>query len=675
MSLLNVHSFASGKWIAAGADAAPLYNAFTGALIGHSGGIALDVLAMRDHAISVGGPLLREMTFHDRARMLKALALYLKERRDALYELSYLTGATKNDSRIDIDGGIGTLLVYASKGRREMPDAHIYLDGEIEALSRKGSFIGQHICSPMHGVALHINAFNFPVWGMLEKLAPTLLAGMPAIIKPATSTGYLTEAAFRMMLESGLLPAGCIQLISGGIGPLLNHLSPQDSVSFTGSAATALQLRGTENLLRNSVRFAAEQDSLNASILGPDIGVGDPEFDLFVKEVCTEITAKAGQKCTAVRRILVNDKIRPAVGEALAARLRKVTLGDPRLDEVRMGALASASQKADVLAKSALFATEASRIIGDDHPALLGEDVGEGAFVAPTIFECADPDAAIHLHQQEAFGPVACMMGYQDLDHAARLANRGGGALVTSVITNDGKVAHQLVADIASHHGRLYFNNRESMAESTGHGAPLPHMTHGGPGRAGGSEELGGIRAVTHFMQRTALQGPPSLLSAASETWLVGSAQHEGPAHPFRRRFGELELGETLVTPPRRVTLDDITNFANFTGDQFYAHTNDAAAAASPFFPGIVAHGYLVLSFAAGMFVDPEPGPVLANTGLNQLTFSKPVTPDTDITVALTVKRKTKRTDEYGEVRWHVEIRDAENDLVASYELLTMVAI
>ena len=675
MSLLAVQSFAAGKWIDPGAEASPLHNAFSGALIGHAGGAALDVVAMRQHAILKGGPALRAMTFHDRARMLKALAQYLNERKEALYELSYMTGATRADSWIDIDGGIGTMFVFASKGRREMPDAHVYLDGDVEMLSRKGSFVGQHVCTPMQGVALHINAFNFPVWGMLEKLAPTLLAGMPAIIKPATSTGYLAEAAFRMIIDSGLLPTGAVQLVSGGVGPLLDHLDAQDAVSFTGSADTAMRLRSNMNLQQHAVRFAAEQDSLNASVLGPDVGIDDPEFDLFIKEVTTEITAKAGQKCTAVRRILVADAMKPAVIDALEARLATITLGDPRRDDVVMGALASAAQKADVLEKCALFAEEARRVIGSDSPALAGDGLEDGAFVAPTIFDCADPDAATHLHSHEAFGPVACLMGYRDLAHAGALANRGGGALVTSVITHDGDVAHQLVAASASHHGRLYFNNRDSMGESTGHGSPLPHMVHGGPGRAGGSEELGGIRAVKHYMQRTALQGPPSLLSAAGETWIAGSVTHQGPAHPFRRRFGDLQLGETLVTPPRHISAADVQAFADFTGDQFYAHTDAEAAAANPFFPGIVAHGYLLLSFAAGMFVDPAPGPVLANTGLNMLSFQKPVTPGTDITVSLTVKRKTRRTDDYGEVRWHVELSDQDGDIVATYELLTMVAI
>lgn len=675
MSLLAVQSFAAGEWIDPGAEASPLHNAFSGALIGHAGGAALDVTAMRQHAILKGGPALRGMTFHDRARMLKALAQYLNERKETLYELSFMTGATRADSWIDIDGGIGTMFVFASKGRREMPDAHVYLDGDVEMLSRKGSFVGQHVCTPMQGVALHINAFNFPVWGMLEKLAPTLLAGMPAIIKPATATGYLAEAVFRMIINSGLLPTGAVQLVSGGIGQLLDHLDAQDAVSFTGSADTAMHLRSNTNLQQHSVRFAAEQDSLNASILGPDVGIDDPEFELFIKEVTTEITAKAGQKCTAVRRILVADAMKPLVIDALEARLATITLGDPRRDDVAMGALASAAQKADVLEKCALFAEEARRVIGSDSPALAGDGLEEGAFVAPMIFDCGDPDAATHLHSHEAFGPVACLMGYRDLTHAGALANRGGGALVTSVITHDGDVAHQLVAASASHHGRLYFNNRDSMGESTGHGSPLPHMVHGGPGRAGGSEELGGIRAVKHYMQRTALQGPPSLLSAAGETWIAGSVTHEGPAHPFRRRFGDLKLGETLVTSPRHISSDDVRAFAEFTGDQFYAHTNAEAAAANPFFPGIVAHGYLLLSFAAGMFVDPAPGPVLANTGLNALSFQKPVTPGTDIAVSLTVKRKTRRTDDYGEVRWHVELSDQDGDIVATYELLTMVAI
>ena len=613
------------------------------------------------------------MTFHQRARMLKALAQTLSGHKQALYDLSFETGATQKDHLIDIDGGIGTTFVYASKGRREMPDAHVYLDGDVEQLSRNGTFLGQHICTPLQGVAVHINAFNFPVWGMLEKLAPTLLAGVPAIVKPATNSCYVTELAVRIMLDSDALPDGALQLVSGGIGGLLDRLDCQDVVSFTGSADTALKLRQTPAIVQNAVRFVAEQDSLNASILGPDADEGTPEFDLFVKEVTREMTAKAGQKCTAIRRIIVPDQqVQPMIN-ALSARLARVIIGDPRLETTHMGALVSSAQKADVLAKADLIGTEATRVFGD--PAAFDIQGAEtGAFVPPMLFHCADPDSARHVHDTEAFGPVSTIMGYRDLDHAITLANRGQGSLVTSLITHDPDVARAVVQGAAAYNGRIYINDRDSMKESTGHGSPLPHMVHGGPGRAGGGEELGGVRGVMHYMQRTALQGSPRMLTAIGKKWLPGAPEVTAPAHPFTRKFGELSIGETLHTAPRTITLEDVEHFANFTGDTFYAHMDEDAAARNPFFPGRVAHGYLLLSFAAGLFVEPNEGPVLANTGLDGLRFMKPVVPGDSIKVRLTVKQKTPRNDEYGEVRWHVTLINQDDDMVAEYELLTMCA-
>jgi oxepin-CoA hydrolase / 3-oxo-5,6-dehydrosuberyl-CoA semialdehyde dehydrogenase len=675
MTLMQLNSFAKGKWIAPSGKTRRIQSAVTGADIAVAGSDGLDFQAMLNFARDAGGPALRAMTFHDRARKLKALALYLNERRDELYSLSYLTGATLSDSKIDIDGGIGTMLVFASKGRREMPDGHVYVDGEVEKLSRAGSFLGQHICTPLLGVGVQINAFNFPVWGMLEKLAPSLLAGVPAIVKPATATSYLTEACVRMMDESGIFPAGSFQLICGGTGDLLDRLGPQDIVSFTGSADTALMLRSNPLLLKRGVRFLAEQDSLNGSVLGPDADVDTPEFDLFVKEAVREMTAKAGQKCTAIRRMIVPEAMVKPLSEAISARLAATQIGDPSLKTTRMGALASASQKADVLAKVAMLSQECERVFGD--PAAFdvdGADGDAGAFLPPMLLRCADPDSAKHVHETEAFGPVSTLMGYRDLPHAAALLNRGGGSLVGSVITNDPAVAREITLASAAWHGRLYFNNRTSMAESTGHGSPLPHMVHGGPGRAGGGEELGGIRGVMHYMQRTAIQGSPDILTAIGGVWIKGAAEIEPLAHPFTRTFDELQIGETITTAPRVVTLDDIEHFAEFTGDTFYAHMNEEAAKANPFFPGRVAHGYLLLSFAAGLFVEPNPGPVLANTGLNSLSFQKPVSPDEEIRARLTVKRKTRRTDEYGEVRWNVTLFNADDEQVAEYELLTMVA-
>ncbi|SMP32310.1 phenylacetic acid degradation bifunctional protein PaaZ [Shimia sagamensis] len=675
MSIQNISSFAAGHWVAPGAGARHIASAITGEVIATAGNDALDVQAMLDYARNVGGPALRKMTFHDRARMLKALALHLRQNRKAMYELSFNTGATQADHQIDIDGGIGTMLVFASKGRREMPDSTIYVDGELEQLSRNGTFMGQHICTPIQGVAVHINAFNFPVWGMLEKLAPTLLAGVPAIVKPATSTCYVTELCVHIMIDSGILPDGAVQLVAGGLGDMLDHLNCQDAVAFTGSADTALKLRSNPLILGNSVRFTSEADSLNASILGPDAKPGSPEFDLFIKEVSREMTTKAGQKCTAIRRIIAPEAVTEAVIEALSARLSKTVIGDPRLETTRMGALVSAGQKRDVLEKAALLGTEAERVFGNpDDFTVEGADANKGAFVPPMLFHCAAPDTAKHVHASEAFGPVSTLMGYRDLDHAIALANKGQGSLVASIITRDAEVAREVAMGAGAFHGRLYFNNRDSMGESTGHGSPLPHMVHGGPGRAGGGEELGGIRAVKHYMQRTAIQGSPDILTGIRQQWVPGAKESDAGAHPFTRRFGELAVGETLYTKPREITLEDIEHFANFTGDTFYAHMDEDAAARNPFFPGRVAHGYLLLSFAAGLFVEPNEGPVLANTGLDTLRFMKPVVAGDRLKVRLTVKKKTKRNEEYGEVRWHVTASNQDDEMVAEYELLTMVA-
>ncbi|MEM8822528.1 MAG: phenylacetic acid degradation bifunctional protein PaaZ [Pseudomonadota bacterium] len=675
MSLIDVQSLAAGTWVDPGTGARPIESAVTGEVIARAGNDALDVEAMLAYARQKGGPALRRMTFHDRARMVKALAQHLNGFKEQFYDLSYSTGATLSDHKIDIDGGIGTLFVFASKGRREMPDDTIYLDGNVEMLSRKGSFLGHHICTSLKGVAVHINAFNFPIWGMLEKLAPTLLAGVPAIVKPATASCYVTEAAVRIMHESGLLPDGALQLVTGGLGDMLDRLTSQDVVSFTGSADTAYKLRSAPHILRNSIRFVAEQDSLNASILGPDAAPGTPEFDLFVKEVQREMTTKAGQKCTAIRRILVPEARTGDVIEALSARLAKTTIGDPRAEGTRMGALVSNGQKRDVLAKAAILAEEAERVFGDpDAFETLGADAEKGAFLPPMLFHCANPDAAQRVHDTEAFGPVSTVMGYRDLGHAIELVNRGEGSLVASVITHDGAVAREIALGAGAYHGRLYFNDRNSMGEATGHGSPLPHMVHGGPGRAGGGEEMGGVRGVMHYMQRTAIQGSPDILTAISNSWIPGSAETAGPVHPFRRSFHDLQIGETLYTAAREVTLDDIAHFAEFTGDTFYAHMDADAAKRNPFFPDRVAHGYLLLSFAAGLFVDPDEGPVLANTGLDNLRFMTPVVAGDSIAVRLTVKRKTPRTEEYGEVRWHVTLTNQDQEMVAEYELLTMNA-
>ncbi len=675
MTIQDVKSFAAGQWISSDDGARDIRSAITGAVIARAGNANLPVEQMLEHARGVGGPNLRQMTFHQRAKMIKALALHLGQHKQRLYDISFATGATQKDHLIDIDGGIGTMFVFASKGRREMPDAQVYLDGEVEQLSRNGTFLGQHICTPLQGVAVHINAFNFPVWGMLEKLAPTLLAGVPAIVKPATASCYVAELAVEIMLDSGILPAGALQLVSGGIGDMLDRLTNQDVVSFTGSADTALKLRSAPHILSNSIRFIAEQDSLNASILGPDAGPDTPEFGLFIKEVTREMTTKAGQKCTAIRRIFAPAAHVPAVIEALQISLAKTTIGDPRDEATRMGALVSAGQKADVLEKAAIIGQEAEQVFGDPENFVVhGASADDGAFLPPMLFHCANPGSAVNVHEVEAFGPVSTVMPYANLENAVELVNRGQGSLVASVITHDGDVARKVALGAGAFHGRLYFNNRDSMKESTGHGSPLPHMVHGGPGRAGGGEEMGGVRGVMHYMQRTAIQGSPDILTAIGQKWVPGAKEVMQDDHPFTRNFHDLQIGETLHTAPREISSEDIAHFAEFTGDTFYAHMDDAAAKRNPFFPGRVAHGYLLLSFAAGMFVQPDEGPVLANTGLDNLRFMKPVEVGDRIKVRLTVKHKTPRNDEYGEVRWHVTLTNQDNDLVAEYELLTMNA-
>lgn len=671
----QIASFAAGEWLAPGPGAREIESALTGQTIALAGNADLPVQDMLDHARNLGGPALRAMGFHDRAKMLKALAQHLSAHKQQLYDVSFDTGATQGDHAYDIDGGIGTLFVYASKGRKELPDGDVYLDGGVEQFSRDGSFVGQHICTPLLGVAVHINAFNFPVWGMLEKLAPCFLAGVPAIVKPATATCYVTELAVRLMLDSGLLPPGALQLVTGGIGDMLDRLDAQDAVAFTGSADTALTLRSTPALLANAVRFTAEADSLNASILAPDAVPGTPEFDLFVKEVHREMTVKAGQKCTAIRRILAPDTLVDPLIDALKNRLSKTVVGDPRDAATRMGALVSRDQKADVLAKAALIGTQAERVFGDPEAfSVAGQDVQNGQFVPPLLYKTVNSDDCDHVHSTEAFGPVSTIIGYRDIDHAVDLANRGRGSLVLSMVTNDPATARNVTIKSAAWHGRIYINNRASMKESTGHGAPLPHMIHGGPGRAGGGEELGGIRGVMHYMQRTAVQGSPDIISAITNTYTPGMTTSDAPAHPFTRTFSELEIGETIHTKAREITLDDIEHFAHFTGDTFYAHMDAEAAKRNPFFPDRVAHGYLLLSFAAGLFVEPNEGPVLANTGLDNLRFMSPVVAGDRIAVQLTVKLKTRRTDTYGEVRWQVILTKQDNATVASYELLTMNA-
>ena len=669
MKTQQLLNYERDRWIAGESGLSELPSAIDGSPVAIAGSGGLDFGGMLRHARKVGGPALRKMTFHERARMLKALALAIMDKKEALYELSYQTGATRKDGWIDIEGGAGTLFSFSSKGRRELPDAHVLLDGALEPLSKGGSFVGQHIYTPMQGAAVHINAFNFPVWGMLEKLGPTLLAGMPAIVKPASATSYLTEAAFRVMVDTGLLPDGALQLIVGGVGDLFDHLTGQDVVSFTGSASTAFKLRTHPTVMRESVRFIAEQDSLNASILGPDAAPGTPEFDLFVREVAVEMTVKAGQKCTAIRRAMAPAEHIDSVEEALRERLSKTKVGDPRSEDTRMGALVSAGQCADVREKIAELEAAGARIVVGDPSA--EPPVKGGAFLPPILLRSDDPWKAEAVHDVEAFGPVSTIMPYRDLGDAIALANRGKGSLALSLFTHSPDAARDFVRGTASFHGRMLVIDRTNAKESTGHGSPLPVLVHGGPGRAGGSEEMGGIRGVKHYMQRTAIQSSPTMIAAITAQYVAGAPKHIIDTHPFRLKMSELDIGDTWVTGSRTVTLDDIEHFAEFTGDKFYAHMDEEAAKASPIFEGRVAHGYLILSFAAGLFVDPDPGPVLANTGLENLRFLTPLYPGDSMRVELSVKSKSIKTEETGQVRWAVEIFNQEDELVATYDLLT----
>ena len=669
MKPLKLLNYAADRWVAGDGSLAEVQSAVTGETVAETGSRGLDFKAMLDHAREVGGPALRRLTFHERAWMLKALANAVMARKEELYELSYSTGATRTDGWIDIEGGAGTLFSFSSKGRRELPNQRVLIDGAMEPLSKGGSFVGQHVFTSLQGVAVHINAFNFPVWGMLEKLGPTILAGVPAIVKPASATAYLAEAAFRIMIEADVLPKGALQLIMGSTGDLLDHLTLQDVVSFTGSAQTAMKLQSHPVIARESVRFIAERDSLNASVLGPDAGPGTPEFDLFVKEIAREMTVKAGQKCTAIRRAMAPARHLDAVQEALAARLSRVRIGDPREEGVTMGALASRDQLRSVREAIQRLVEGEARIVAGDPAA---DPAPNGCFLQPILLRADDPWGTDAVHDIEAFGPVSTIMPYRDLGDAVALANRGMGSLALSLFTFDPAVAEEFVLGAAAYHGRMLILDRTSAKESTGHGSPLPVLVHGGPGRAGGGEEMGGVRGVAHYMQRTALQGSPAVLSGIVRQWLPGAAKPERDVHPFRKRICELEIGDTLKTASRTVTLEDIEHFAAFTGDNFYAHMDEEAAKANPIFDGRVAHGYLILSFAAGLFVDPAPGPVLANTGLEALRFQTPLYPGDSMRVELTVKSKSVRDEEKGEVRWAVYVFNQKDEVVASYELLTM---
>lgn len=650
----------------------------TGGLITRVSADGADLAGALEYARTAGQGSLGVLTFPQRALLLKEFALALTDRKEELYALSARAGATRRDSLSDIDGGIGVLFTYSSKGRRELPNAQVYLDGPVEPLSKDGSFLGRHIYSRLPGVAVQINAFNFPVWGALEKFAPAFLAGVPSLVKPATPTAYLAEAWVRILVETGRLPEGALQLVCGSIPTVFDHLGLGDTVSFTGSASTAERLR---DQAARGVRFTSETDSINASVLGPDAVPRTPEFDAYVRQLLVELTTKAGQKCTAIRRAIVPEASVDALVEALREKIaERVVIGDPHAERVTMGPLVSTAQRDEVLAAvGALQAAGGRLLLGSTEPPETVRADGstgqapEGAFIAPILLGFADAGAPA-VHRIEAFGPVASVLSYRTLGEAAALVDLGGGSLVTSVATNDPGVAAELMSSIAAFNGRVLFLSRDNVRTSTGHGAPVPHLVHGGPGRAGGGEELGGIRAVLHYMQRTAVQGSPEILTALTGVWHEGAAVQQG-RHPFRKSLAELELGDQVASASRAVSLEDIETFAHFTGDTFYAHMDEAAAAANPFFPGRVAHGYLLVSWAAGLFVDPAPGPVLANYGLENLRFLTPVSPGDTIRVILTAKQITPReTDEYGEVRWDAVILNQHDEIVATYDVLTLVA-
>ena len=669
-----LESYVAGHWYRAENEGDPVLDAVSGQEVARVSSEGLDYSALVAHAREVGGPKIRSLTFHERASQLKTLAKHLGSVKGEFYALSLRTGATQRDSIVDIDGGLGTLFSYASKGIRELPNDTIVLDGPVERLGKEGSFLGQHVYTSRPGVAVQINAFNFPVWGMLEKLAPAFLAGLPSIVKPASQTAYVTEAVVRRIIESGILPEGALQLVCGSAGNLLDELGEQDSVAFTGSAHTAAILRNHPSVLYGGVQLGVEADSLNCSILGPDVTTEDPEFDLFVKGVVTEMTVKAGQKCTAIRRALVPEALADKVVEAISARLAKITVGNPAVEGVRMGALASLAQRQEVRKAIEALRTSADIVYGDpDHVVLVGADAENGAFLSPILLRARA--GAEEPHDVEPFGPVSTVLTYSSVEEAVALAARGKGSLVASLVTHDPQVARDVTLGLAPWHGRLLILDRDDAGESTGHGSPLPALVHGGPGRAGGGEELGGIRGVLHHMQRTAVQGSPDMLTAVTGRWTTGSSRAIEDVHPFRKSLAELRIGDTIQSPAREVTLADIEHFAEFTGDTFYAHTDAVAAAANPLFGGIVAHGYLVVSLAAGLFVEPNPGPVLANFGVDNLRFLTPVRAGDSIRVTLTVKHITPRNSaDYGEVRWDAVVTNQTDSTVAAYDVLTLVA-
>ncbi|MEM6263142.1 MAG: phenylacetic acid degradation bifunctional protein PaaZ [Bacteroidota bacterium] len=678
MSTRKLLNYAEGKWVESKGEGKPLFHAITGDPIALASSEGLDFGAMMAYGRKVGGKKLRKMTFPERGRMLKALALHLLKHKERFYEVSAATGATRADSWIDIEGGFGNLFANASL-RRQFPDQPYYVDGESAMLSREGTFIGHHIMVPKEGVAIHINAFNFPVWGMLEKVAVNWLAGVPAIVKPATLTSFLTEEVAKEIIASGILPEGALQLICGSARGILDYVESQDVVTFTGSADTGRMLKSNPRLVQEAVPFNMEADSLNSIVLGPDVTPDMPEFQQFVKEIRKEMTVKCGQKCTAIRRIMVPEHLVEDVQIALGQALSKTTIGDPAVDGVRMGALAGKVQVAEVTEKVRELAKHSEIVFGDlEEFEVVGAEKDKGAFMSPILMRNDNPFENSAVHDIEAFGPVATILPFKDLDDAVELVRLGKGSLCCSIATADKDIARDFVLGAASTHGRILVLNRECAKESTGHGSPLPLLVHGGPGRAGGGEEMGGKRGVLHYMQRTAIQGSPTMLTHITQVYQQGGEQPEANPHLFQQHFEELTVGDTVFTHKRTITEADIINFANVSWDHFYAHT-DATSLDGTIFEQRVAHGYFILSAAAGLFVHPSKGPVLLNYGLEECRFVKPVYAGATIGVRLTVKEKVdqeKREEEEvakGIVKFWVEVFDETDELVALATILTMV--
>ncbi|MGB0985455.1 MAG: phenylacetic acid degradation bifunctional protein PaaZ, partial [Saprospiraceae bacterium] len=669
-------NYALGKWIEGDGSGQALYNAVTGEVIGNATTKGLDFAEMMNYARQVGNPKLRKMTFQERGLMLKALALYLFERKNKYYEMSYATGATRADSWIDIEGGIGNLFANASL-RRQYPDQPYYVDGDMVKSSKNGTFVGHHIMVPKRGVAVHINAFNFPIWGMLEKIAVNFLAGMPAIVKPATITSFLTEAVVRDIIASGILPDGALQLLVGSARGIVDHAMHQDVITFTGSADTGLMLKSNANVLKNNVSFNMEADSLNSCVLGEDAVPGTPEFDIFIKEVRKEMTTKCGQKCTAIRKIIVPENLVEEVQIALGKQLQRTVIGDPKLKEVRMGALAGRVQVEEVLDRIKILSKNSDIVFGSvDSVNLVGADAAKGAFMSPILLLNRNPLYDEAVHTIEAFGPVSSIIPYKGTEEAIELVNRSGGALCCSIVTADTKIGREFTLGAATHHGRILILNEECAKESTGHGSPLPMLVHGGPGRAGGGEEMGGKRGVNHYMQRTAIQGSPTMLTEVMQQYQYGGTYKDPVQHPFQKYFEDLEVGETIITHKRSITEADIVNFANVSWDHFYAHT-DTTSLEGTTFDQRVAHGYFILSAAAGLFVHPAKGPVLLNYGLEECRFVKPVYAGATIGVRLTVKEKitqeVKDDIPKGIVKFLVDVYDETGETVAIATILTMV--